>query len=202
MNPKAIFRDLVVRIIAPELQALNYKRSNSNFILTSQNTNTGVINFQKSTKSTSELIIFTVNIGVCSSRLITFFNHQRRSLDIWDCQLRLRLGWLMEEKGDLWWNIDSNTDADVLGRTICDSILAFGVNEIVTYISDSALRDLWVTGRSPGLTKIERLMYLSVLLKDLGPVDILQQIIQEMEVLSSQTHSPILTAHIERLRSL
>jgi hypothetical protein len=42
------------------------------------------------------------------------------------------------------------------------------VPEIMLYKSEDALRDLWQSGRSPGLTEGQRIICLAALLKEMG----------------------------------
>ena len=48
-------------------------------------------------------------------------------------------------------------------------VVNLAVPMIEQYIRDEALRDLWLSGASPGETDLMRLRYLAVLLKALGP---------------------------------
>ena len=54
------------------------------------------------------------------------------------------------------------------------------VPEISRYVSDEALRDLWLSGRSPGLGEYERLRYLAVLLKAISPGEHLEPTLEAL----------------------
>jgi hypothetical protein len=52
-------------------------------------------------------------------------------------------------------------------------------------LGDQELKNLWIEGRSPGLTDIQRLIYLSILLHEIGPVELLEPTIAVMKKMSA-----------------
>lgn len=200
MQPADAFKEILKRN-ALALRAYGFSRSGSTFYLRKAG-NWGVINFQKSKDSSVDNIVFTVNLGIASTRLLAFFSHIRPDMkpSVWDCHWRERLGYLLPEHSDIWWTINSTTPVDELGQEIQGYVVNLGVPELEKYISDEALRDLWLSGRAPGLTDFQRLMYVSVLLKALGPLDRLDSVLEELQRISVGKPSAMTAEiHIQRL---
>jgi hypothetical protein len=117
-----------------------------------------------------------------------------------DCQWRQRLGFLMPNHRDEWWSIEAATSIESLGKRICESLENLAIPEIDRYIQDQALRDLWLSGHSPGLTNFQRLMNLSVLMKALGPQTKAELIVRELlDAAKGKPTASIAHAHIRRL---
>src|SRR5262249_52151371 len=147
--------------------------------------NYALINFQRSVKSNSSTVVFTLNVGVSSGRLLRFSGRQvgfKPAIE--DCHWRLRVGDLLQEAGDKWWTVDLNTPLQPLADLITEVLVNKAVPEIEKHVSDGSLRDLWLSGASPGLNEFERLKNLSVLLKALGPPDRLEAVLEEMSRLT------------------
>jgi hypothetical protein len=170
----------LIDILTPALKEKGFTKYRHRFYLRIEN-NWGIIDFQKSTKSTSNSVIFTVNLGIASKRILEKFSQipEGKKPDIWDCQWQVRLGHVLGINKDLWWTINEETSIDQLSEQLKEYILDYGVPEILKYISDDSLRDLWLSGKSPSLTKIQRLRYLSILLKEIGPQNLLDTIKSE-----------------------
>ncbi len=136
MEVDKLYNDMIANNIAPNLTKLEFKRVRNTFYY-SPGKNWGIIDFQKSTKSSSDKIIFTVNVGVASERIINFLNliDQNKRPGIWDTQWRVRLGQLMQ-LGDFWWTIDQVTNVSELGQTLFNNILTTAIQEIQKYMRD------------------------------------------------------------------
>lgn len=199
MKPEEGFKQLL-REVASELRRHGFTRNGQRFYLQDDG-NWGLISFQKSTRSTPLKLMFTVNLGVASARLLRFFPPARfrvaegkaKPLDP-ECHWRQRLGYVLPEKQDEWWSMTSGTDLDQLAGEIQGYLINLAVPQIQKHISDQALLELWLSGESPGLTQLQRLEYLSVLLKGLGPRRLLEQTLEELRHTSRDAE-----IHIARL---
>jgi Domain of unknown function (DUF4304) len=201
MDALHLFKNLVI-FVAPALKPYGFSMNRQTFYCQSQN-NWGLIDFQKSWHSGEETLPFTVNLGVASDRLLRFFSPDKiKRPSIWDCHWRIRLGYLMN-KEDVWWKVDEQTSVENLGKEIVNPLTNRAIQEINHYISDESLRDLWISGQSPSLTEFQRLMYLSVLLKELGPEELLEPTLLELKQISEGKPSAVTAElHIEKLRDL
>ncbi len=179
MEASSEFNRLVRGQIKPLLSAHGYKRYGNTYLLFKDDI-WRLINFQKSTKSTKHEVIFTINIGISSQILFQFYNEPIKRPKIEDCHFRQRIGHILPQPKDTWWTINDNSNLAGLDEEILTSTGHYIIPELQKYSSNSALRDLWISGRSPGLTKFQRLMHLMVLLNEIGPTEKLEQIIEEL----------------------
>jgi hypothetical protein len=191
MSSAEVFKNLVDRAFAPTLRALGFSRQHLSFCVR-LNGNYGVISFQKSRTSNAALTLFTVNLGVVSTTLLDFFSDgprggRFRKLD--DCQLRERLGFLLPDRQDTWWEVNPGAYDEGLAREISDSLREVAVPYLLTFGKDEALRDLWLSGVSPGLTEHGRLKNLLVLLHALGPAELIGEITQDLLKVSEREPS-------------
>ena len=149
------------------LKAEGFSRRGNSFLLETLD-GWGFLVFQKSRKSTRTEILFAINLGVASRRLLEVFKDAAGAVNLADAHWRVRVGSLLPEQRDVWWTIGPSTESQVLFAEI-ESVMSQSVAQVKGNLDDRVLRDLWLSGRSPGLTDLQRLMYLSVLLKTIGP---------------------------------
>jgi Domain of unknown function (DUF4304) len=201
MDAQKFFQELVI-FVAPALKPYGFSRNRRTFYCRSKN-NWGLIDFQRSWHSSREILPFTVNLGVASDRLLKFFSPDKiKRPTIWDCHWRIRLGYLMNKK-DVWWKVDEQTSVENLGKEILPPLKNLAFQEINQHISDESLRDLWISGQSPSLTEFQRLMYLSVLLEELGPSELVEPTLMKLKQISEGKPSAVTAElHVERLRDL
>jgi hypothetical protein len=187
--------------LGPVLSEQGFRRRGQRFHLRGGD-NWALVEFQKSTKSTREATIFTVNLGVALGRLLTFAGvDTARPPSIDQCHWSERIGFLVGSR-DKWWTIDQATDVGALDEELRREIVDRGVPEIKRLLSEEALKILWLEGRSPGLTDIQRLKHLSVLLKALGPAEQLEPTLRRLEDLSAgKPTAGMVKHHIDRLNA-
>lgn len=161
---KERFQELLISI-RDSLTVLGFERRGSTFYTQAEG-NWGLIGIQKSLKSAPTEILFTVNLGVCSTELQRFEGKKDDKRPVADdCQWRCRLGFLLPENEDVWWRIGSNTSISHLSAEIIGKLVGVAVPAILGHISDEALITEWLAGRSDGLTEFQRYIFLTALLK-------------------------------------
>jgi uncharacterized protein DUF4304 len=111
-TPKEIY-DRVVEGSAQKLRDLNFSRRGVTLRKIS-NGNAAIIEFQKSVKSGREKILFTINLGVVCGKLLEEWPPALARAGSIDAHLRERIGMLLPERSDKWWQIGPETDADAL----------------------------------------------------------------------------------------
>ena len=118
-----------------------------------------------------------------------------------NCQWTQRLGPLLNS-GDKWWEINKETSIDNLSQEFITYIQTIIFPEIQRNVEDRNLRDLWLNRNSPGLTNIQRLINLSILLRELGPKSDYESIINELEELVkiNVPITPMIRVHLSMLR--
>lgn len=123
--------------------------------------NVAVIEFQKSSKSSADAILFTINVGIICGRLLEAERSLPKKVGIVDAHIRQRIGMLLSDRSDKWWAIEPRSDARSLAEEISRLIERDVVPYLDRYLDDKALVALWESGQSPGLTEIQRLKYLT-----------------------------------------
>lgn len=184
MKKTSILFGALLRTIEAELRTKGFSRKNQVFYI-KKDGNWALIEFQKSQKSDSQKVIFTVNLGIASGRLQEFFTGRSENFPFVDrCQWRQRIGFLTQNQEDKWWIVDSEASVESTSAEVLQLILDIAIPEIERLTTDEELRNLWISQRSPGLTQIQRLMNLSVLLQQLGPAEHLPQILDQLQKIS------------------
>lgn len=174
---------ILISEINNAIKPLGFKKNGNTFFY-HQDDNIGLINFQKSNKSSSTVVLFTINIGVYSNSLRVF-----DSLDVGskptisDCHWSKRVGFLLPENKDHWWQLSENASLDNLIDEIIDLLTSVVIPEIKKNISDESLESNWLNGLSSGLTEPQMYLYLIGLLKQKNS-DVLQVKINELKALS------------------
>lgn len=181
MRASELYNELI-KEISSLLKSKSFSRKGNCFYLR-QGNNWGLLDFQKSRKSTADEVIFTINLGVCSSRLLGFFSpdllEQKPSIEA--CQWRERVGFLLPERQDKWWLVRDIEPLDPLVNELKGCLVQVAIPAIEQHLSDEQLCSEWSSGKSPGLTDIQRLVNLSVLLKVAGAGSALREILKELE---------------------
>ena len=83
--------------------------------------------------------------------------------DVWAAHWRERLGFLMPDPTDRWWEARSDREAAAAALEISDALRTFALPVLDSLATADALAALWRAGRSPGLTKRGAQRYLDVL---------------------------------------
>lgn len=125
--------------------------------------NCGIIEFQRSTKSTPGQLFFTVNLGVICGELLEAGPSAIAKARIIDAHVRQRVGMFLPGRPDKWWEITESTDRASLAQELVTLILKEAVSFIEHYLSTSAVIALWESEQSPGLTDGQRVRLLSKL---------------------------------------
>ncbi|OYU96714.1 MAG: hypothetical protein CFE21_00050 [Bacteroidetes bacterium B1(2017)] len=157
---------LILSFVSEYLEPFGFKRKGNTFYIL-KNNNLGLINFQKSSKCSKKATIFTINLGISSTLLRKLLNNDSLKLkpDIDDCHWKKRIGFLLPQKQDYWWEINSNTSIDSLLVELTTLFSTLVIPEIINNIADECLEQQWIQGESAGITELQRLIYLTTLLK-------------------------------------
>jgi hypothetical protein len=153
---------LVVEETAKKVSALGFRRRGS-VLRTVHHGNSGLIEFQKSTKSSGEQILFTINLSVVCGALLDPDQSPLEKVRGLDAHLRQRIGMLMSGRPDKWWEIREGTDVGALANEVSDLIATEGAPYVARYLDTTELVTLWESGKSPGLTETQRTRYLEKL---------------------------------------
>lgn len=100
------------------------------------------------------------------------------------CHWCERLGFVLPDRQDKWWAIRVTEPINSLVDELKGYLAQTAIPAIERHLSDEQLCNEWLTGKSSGLTDIQRLINVSVLLKAAGAEDALREILKELEAKS------------------
>ena len=146
------------------LKPLGFKKKNSTFYKIDDN-NFGLVDIQKSKSSSKESILFTINLGVCSGAIRNYFDEYSALPEISECHWQKRIGFLLDQNNDHWWQIDSVSEIESLMENLIAVLKERALPEIDKNLSDNSLLDNWLKGISDGITELDRYINLTILLK-------------------------------------
>lgn len=115
-----------------------------------------------STKSTKDVLVVTVNLGIFS-RTVAECEGNTRAPNFLDAHWWKRIGLFMPDGIDKWWTIHTQAEADLCGTEITSILVDSALPEMQSLNSTDKLKALWEEGSSPGQTDFQRLQYLKVL---------------------------------------
>ncbi|MCG8485348.1 MAG: DUF4304 domain-containing protein [Clostridia bacterium] len=137
------YKDILKEEIAPRLRAIGFKGSGQNYSIPSES-HWAFVGFQKSMRSNSEQIIFTINIFVISkekwakTREISSHLPEKPS-----SKTNLVTGWskrigeLLPKAEDHWWTFDKKTEKDQLVSELLEAIEKYSLPQIKTQIDNA-----------------------------------------------------------------
>ena len=86
--------------------------------------------------------------------------------DIWSAHWRQRIGTLMPDRADRWWDVASETEGGTVAMELNAALKDYGFPALQAVSTTSALVQLWRSGQSPGLTERQRERFLARLTND------------------------------------
>ena len=164
MNQQSVdgLLDMVIGSIARALESRDFERRGRSLKIVSDRM-AGIIEFQRSDTSSDDRIIFTINVGVVCGDLLDSERTDIGRSSIVDAHLRTRLGALLDTPNDMWWELNAISEADALTTELLELLVSKAVPFLERHMNEQALVALWESGRSPGLTAVQRARFLSEL---------------------------------------
>ena len=156
----------LLAIVWQDLKQRQFTKKGDTFLVNKSN-NWGLIDFQKSRSSNKDHILFTINLGVVSTSIRQALSGITSSEkpSIMDCHWNKRIGFLLEQKKDFWWEINDGISIEELSSKILNIIELIAIPEIEMIITDDQLEERWMSNTAEGLTQLQRYQYLTTLLK-------------------------------------
>lgn len=152
--------DEILEDSAEILKVRGFVRRGPVFRLVNRN-KCGIIEFQRSDESSSEKVVFTINLGIVCGELLDSGPSSAAKSHIIDAHLRQRLGMLLPDRSDKWW--EASPDRASVAQEIVGLLSTVAVPYVESHMATEALIALWESGQSPGLTAVQRTRYLSKL---------------------------------------
>jgi hypothetical protein len=119
-----------------------------------------LVELQCSQEANQAQLSVTVNLGVYAPMLVDAGIREYIRPSIPQAHWRERLGILMPERRDKWWTIEDASQAAAAGADIAASVQAYGLAPLTKIGDLAALRRIWETGASPGLSDYQRRRHL------------------------------------------
>jgi len=155
---KTLFKN-VVRTVASRLSVQGFAQRGL-ALHKNVGSNVAIIEFQLSDKTSKECVVFTVNLAIVCGELS---GTAPRDARIMGAHLRQRLGFLLPQQADKWWEITAQTNVLALADELSRKLEEFGVPYLDEYLDSRTLIALWESGKSPGLTAVQRARFLNQL---------------------------------------
>jgi hypothetical protein len=191
------FQRIVRLRVAPLLRSKGFSSQRTTFRRVGREV-VQLVALRKSMKSTAGRIVFAVDRGVASIRLLTRSNTDPMTCRIEDCHWHKRLG-VDSSSGETWWTITDARSADASAEELVQALEAHGLGELDALCDDRAFRDMWLNGTGPGLTEGQRLLNLSVLLRALGPSAESDTVLDAIRRLAKTKGLPMLVAYLREI---
>jgi hypothetical protein len=152
------YKQFVVDAVAGALRPVGFRKSGLKFSRPLTDV-VHLVSVQSSVSSTASSLRATVNLGVWVPALAD----NGAKPDIWAAHWRERLGFLMPDPTDRWWEACSDREAAAAALEIGHALRTFALPVLDSLATADALAALWRSGRSPGLTEPGAQRYLDAL---------------------------------------
>ncbi len=152
----------VVDMTMTKLKPLGFTRA-SNGLRKIDSGNLAIVQFQKSLANTKSNLRFTINLAIVCGALLDPQHPPLKKAGITYAHLRQRIGMLLPDRQDKWWEITGSQADDALAAEISDLIATTAAPYILRYLDSRELVRLWKNRISPGLTGAQRERYLEEL---------------------------------------
>jgi hypothetical protein len=146
----------VLQRLQEALAGLGFKRCGSTFRKESGDV-VHLVSLQSSQSSTASTLRFTINLAVSVPRL------GGQTDDVWSAQWRERIGAVMPDPRDRWWNVSSPREAEAVAQEMAEALVEYGLPAQGHISSAADLLRLWESGKSPGLTAVQAARYVDQL---------------------------------------
>jgi hypothetical protein len=148
--------------IAEALRPAGYRRAGNTFYAERDEVLL-LVQIQRSTTSSAGRTLITLNLGVYLKCLADRTGPTGRGASIPGCHWRERIGFLTPERRDRWWPVTDEASAGQVGHEFASILREAALPALESLASAAALRETWRSGRSPGLTDVQRQRYLEML---------------------------------------
>jgi hypothetical protein len=176
MESDSVFKGALVEL-RRTLKERGFSAKGTTFYRKAADGNTVVLSMQRSVKSTPAETKVTINYGVYSARIGRKLQEDASSArDVSKVHWRKRLAEGGKEK---WLDVKFTDSPDDSARVILGALEGI-LGELAEHSSDEALRSDWLLGRSPGCTSMQRLVFLAILLSEIGPSERLEDVVKKL----------------------
>ena len=154
------FTEFIAGRLHALLSQFGFKKSGKQFTQTI-NDLTKIIKIQSSRASTSDILIFTINIEIRSAFLYSLQDTSLKEKQV--VHYFKRIGDYLEPKTDMWWKVVDNKSLLDANGEMNDLIKNKVISELSQINTIYDLKMLWQKNISPGLTEHLRKEYINLL---------------------------------------
>jgi hypothetical protein len=154
--PAEEFKKTMALAVADALHPLGFNKSATKFIRTFPGV-AQIVSLQSSISSSSALFRVTANLGIWVSDLAG----EGEKPDILTSHWRMRIGQLMPDHLDYWWEMSSDEEAGVAALALGEALRNYVRPVFDELTTTAALEKLWRSGKSPGLTEVQRQRFMA-----------------------------------------
>lgn len=179
MDIDAVVKEALV-LVRRSLKERGFLAKGNTFLRRTPAGNTLILAVQRSVQSSDKVVLVTLDYGVYSSRLGARLQDDPSSAsDVWQAHWRERLANNGDER---WLSLDATVTVEGCAQAFLGAVDEV-LPKLLAHSTDEALRDAWLSGSSPNLTKLQRLLYATILVHELGPAERLGEILSALRVL-------------------
>jgi len=192
-----VLRDALVMVRA----ALREKGNRANGATVYRKLNGGnvaLVSLQKSQTSSASAATVAINYGVYSARVgCRMGDENAAGLDARNLHWRKRVSGT--DGRERWFSVRANDSAADVASSLVAAIEGALV-DLDRHATDEALRDEWLSGSSPGLTDMQRLFNLAILVSEIGPTERLVSVVSELRALvAGGAHEELVEHRLARI---
>lgn len=128
-SPAELTDQVVSDFVAPAMKAAGYRKTARNWHLDLGDAVT-VVNLQGSSWNSRDRSQFTANLGIwfpAAESIAGSPERPNRKPPEYQCTVRERIGYLMPEGRDVWWELDSTAHLESTGIEVTAAIVDFGL---------------------------------------------------------------------------
>lgn len=164
-------------VVKRALKERGFSARRTTFYRRTEGGNTVVLSVQRGVKSSAAETEVALNYGVYSARIGERLQEDPScALDVWRAHWRRRL---TERGREKWLKIKATGSPEESAKAILSALEAV-LPELVEHSTDEALCNEWLAGSSPGLVEMKRLLYLTILVNEIGPAEKLGGLLGEL----------------------
>jgi hypothetical protein len=157
------FRRIILTEIHAVLKPLGFRKKGALFSAERDEV-VMFVQLQSSSKSTKDLLVVTVNLGIFS-KIVAERLGNTRAPSIVEAHWQERIGFFLATPYDKWWDVHNEDVAFGCASEITNLLTEHALPEIQRLASTANLKSLWESGVSPGVGAYERKQFLHVLEK-------------------------------------
>jgi hypothetical protein len=196
MDSRAILKE-ALRIVRKVLKGHGFSNHGLTFHRTAVTDNIELVSLQQSIRPPQAESLVTMNYGVYCTYLGNIRGEASSALfDLSRAHWRERWAEAGQER---WLRVRSGDGADGVARVMIDALDSIVLPELRRHSANEALRDTWLAGLSPGITGMQRLLFLALLLKKTGPADRLDSVVGELrKMVAGTAHAGLVDYDLSR----